>query len=253
MGGDSDTMSIFTKVEDFLVGEQNRGLLLKSTEQALIAVPIGKVTEVPGLVSKGIVAGKGLISAGVAKFSSLSLGGKTAVVVGGGVVAKSSTAQQSIANLPKTYDTFTTNVANTIDNPTIANFSQIAKDNPVVSGLAVGGLVIGAGKGAGALASLLNTSAIKSQTEVLKNAGSGLVASIPDVITSKTNTLPEVSPNNTYSVPAEQSYNANNTGVGYTNTDKLPSTRKYSKRKSQNLNTRPINIRNNIMIANKNG
>jgi len=232
-------------------GLQNLGAGAKSASVAVGATSLAKA---PAVISGIAQATKSVASKAVSSFGKASLPTQAGIVIGGTIIAKSSRAKQQLSQAPSSFNQFTTNVANAYDNPSLENISQIGKDNPIISGLAVGGAVIGAGKGAGALASLLNTSAINKQTQTIKDTALGSAIPIIGEMKQPKEKIPKESIlTSSENLPVSAGYPAPNTGVGYTNTEKSITKTKTKKRKTQNLNTRPINIRNNIMIANKNG
>jgi hypothetical protein len=119
-----------------------------------------------------ISASKPVVSAVGTEFGKLSTGAKifTAVAVPMSVmtVAKSSTLQSSLINAPSKINTFTSNVANVIDNPSLSSAKQLLKDNPVLTSAVVlaGAATVGGGLGllANTVATGLNTQSTNKNT-----------------------------------------------------------------------------------------
>ena len=178
--------STYNKVETFLVGSENKGLIAKSTSQAAIAVSAPIIVS-SGLVSTVASAAKVAVNPIISSLSKSYTNafatkpikttiGTVATGLVGVTVAKSSTAKQAILKLPSSANTLTTNVAQFIDDPSTETGIKILEDNPVLSGALIGLGALSAGKGLiSATTSLLNTSAIREQTNTIKGSkGSGV-------------------------------------------------------------------------------
>ena len=141
----------------------------------------------------GVKAVGGVVSA---EFSKLSLGAKAVTVVSTPVVASallsSSTLRSSVASTPSALVNFGSNIGNLADNPSISNLTKIAKDNPLISGLAVAtGLVAtgGAVRGvAGIIAIAQNTSAIKESNKMAEKVVESAVPLTPSITSSPVGT-----------------------------------------------------------------
>jgi hypothetical protein len=91
--------------------------------------------------------------------------------VGGLVVAKSTTAKQSIANLPSSVDIFTTNTAKFIDNPTLETAKTIGQESPILTGAILAGTALVVGKAAsGIISGVSNTIATNKNTAAIENS-----------------------------------------------------------------------------------
>jgi len=237
--------------------------LKQAVGAASIAVPVVKATELPSLVAKGITLAKGAVGA-------IATGAKTTIqanpikstaigIAGAGYVASNPYgAVKDVATGTNKLVGGLYNVGGNIrelqDNPTLANASKVFTENPLI---VTAGAVSAGALGYYGLKAAQGFSSIETGTKDTSEFISKVKDTMPTLPTN-IDTLP-VSPlspqggNNSSMLPTGGAYPAPNTDVGYTNVDKLPSKSRTYKRKTQNLNIRPINIRNNIMIANKNG
>jgi len=229
-------------------GLQNLSAGLKT---AAVAVPLTKAAEIPGLAAKAVVAAKGVAASVGSSIGNYVKSNPIKSIAGGAVVTGAVVANPKIATsapsktIEGLYNTGY-NIGQFTKNPTTDSFGKIYADNPIIAGgLTAAGLYT-VGKGAGAIgASLLNTGAIKEQTDALKSS------TPTNMLMPAGTTTPQ---STSTSVPALAAYPSPETGLTSYQIKSDNAVKKYKPRKkTQNLNTRPINIRNNIMIANKNG
>jgi len=245
------------------------------TKQAIgsasVAIPLTKATELPGVVAKVVTASKGAVGAVASSVGNVVKANpiKSAVggLVGAGYVANTG-VKQSASDIAKgggALVNFGGNLGEIRKNPTWSNVLTTAKENPVISAGVVGLAGYGLTKGGLYAYDTLKDkttdtftggmSKLEDNPEYKKWASDMVALGEKEGTKSKDTTpqsLPEtgMSPNNS-PIPAGASYPADNTGVGYM-TDK-PQKKYTPRKKTKDLNNRPINIRNNIMIANKNG
>jgi len=120
----------------------------------------------------GALATKGVVSA-VGGISLKTVGKVALTEVAGSTISKSPTLQNQVVQLPNAVDQFTSNIANTIETPTLENGLRILKDNPFLSATAITALLVSLGYSASLIASILstraNTNAVKENTEQNKN------------------------------------------------------------------------------------
>lgn len=95
--------------------------------------------------------------------------GGGAVILGGSILASSSKARESVVKAPGEIAQFGTNIGIAIDNPSVENIGNIAKDSPILTGLALAGAALVVSKAAGTIATAANTKAIKDSNDILKN------------------------------------------------------------------------------------
>lgn len=183
-------------------------------------------------------------------------------ITGIAVTAKSSKLSQQVENLPSNFDTFTTNTANAIDNPSLQSFGKIYKDSPIISGgLTLAGLGLIGSSVSGTVSTIMNTAAVKKNTDVMLNTGGDVVkALIPspsDTATKDTATVksPQLLGNNMPSSTPQQAAMLPTNGSIVPSTksyNTVTSSRKHSK-KSKHLNISPVNVRiyNNFVAGNR--
>lgn len=164
-------------------------------------------------ISAGVVAG-GMALSGVtapASFSSgvSSLGAvavanpkvSLAAAVIAPVVLKSEKGREAVLDAPGSYNTFTSNVAGLIDNPSLEQAKKTFKDDPLLSSAAGAAIAIGAGVGIGGIASTLatmqNTASIKenTQTALESSIGSSIPSTKSAISQSSKALIPETSSN----------------------------------------------------------
>lgn len=206
------------------------------------------------LTTAALITPINTIGAVKAGFTALSSGGKVAAVVGGvagvGAVASNPKLLSKAGEIPTKITSLGSDVGTATLNPTKENLLAIYKNQPIIAGgLTAAGLGL-IGKGlVGAGASVSNTLAIKEQTEAYKDYTAGLEQAAAG-LNPQNNQSPLY-----YSagdpVAASRSYPEAATGlVSYS--DKPPVVARMKKRKSKTIYRSPINIRNNILIANRN-
>jgi len=142
------------------------------------------------------------------------------------------------------------NIGKFTEEPSVSSALDIYKQNPFIAGgLTAAGLGLSAAAIAPTISSISQTQAIREQTAAITSATSGLTSGSDlgsGLINDKAiTTLPYVPP-----LAASSTYPDPNTQLtSYTNRE--PTT--YKKRKkSKTINRSAINIRNNILIANRN-
>lgn len=251
-------MAIFTNKFFSKAGQKERlsniGATLKAsltgkgvqanTKNANLNKLLSKAASNP-LTTAGIIAGaknpKALTGALRSGFSSLS-GTAKAVTIAGGVAGTSllltsSKARSSLSNPEQSLKQFGSNTGALIDKPSLENAKVLFKGNPILTS----GVIIGAGYVAGrgvtsAVTSLINTQAVKENTEILQ---SGLIPSgsttAGDIISSK-DTTSSLSPNSQLT-PFETAKTSNY------NASPSRKRKKYSKIKAkpENINIRVYN------------
>jgi len=226
-------------------GLQNLGAGLKSAVAVTGISTASKVPAVTSAVSKGVTTTAKAIGGSVSTFVKANpIKSSVGALIGAGVVAGNPRGTtKAIAQTPNALFNVGKNVGEFTAEPTWQKAQAIYKENPIIAGgLTAGGLYV-AGKGiSSGITSLINTSAIREQTETIKTQTPQIM--VPSIGTTTPQSISD-------NVPAMASYPAESTGVGYL-TEK-PQKKYVARKKTQNLNTRPIHIRNNIMIANKNG
>lgn len=180
------------------------------------------------------------IKAGGALFSSLPTGGKVAVGIATPIVISASlsnpTLIKSTAELPKT-------VSQLGGISSWNDLKDFGKAHPVVStGVIIGGgVAIGSGV-SGLIASAINTSAIKENTQATINNFKETMPQITNTPIQKSNVGGTETPLTTPTLP--QSVQT----VGYKNTNAVSK----PKAKRKTLYRSPINVTNRINIFNKN-
>ena len=156
--------------------QSNTGVkVLDNALSATASRPFSTAGVVAGVINPtGAIASVKAVGGVVAsEFSKLSLGAKAVAVVSTPVVASavvsSPKLRSSIAAAPSSLSNFGANIGGLVENPSIENLTKIAKDNPVLTGLAgaTGLVAIGAaGRGvAGIIATSQNTKALKESTQ----------------------------------------------------------------------------------------
>jgi hypothetical protein len=215
-------------------------------------------TALVGAAAVNPSAAIGTVKAG---FSSLNPTAKVislaAVPVVIGAVASNPKIVLRAGELPASGGNIGSNIGTYTKNPTFENAANIFKDNPflVSAGLIGGGLVVG--KGISSIgASIANTAAVRENTQLT----SQVLSNADSLLTKKQDSAGSI-----IALPAQSSYTTPfEEQKAYTNDETaaqpdivapVTTTKKtyIARRKSKNINTRPITVRNNILIANKNG
>jgi len=109
----------------------------------------------------GVAAGAGIKATAVAVGKTIIANPGKSLAAGAGVslLAQSSRSREALEEAPSSFVDFTGNIGKFIDDPSFSTAANIAKENPVITGLAVTGAALVAGKvviPALATASLLN-------------------------------------------------------------------------------------------------
>jgi len=184
--------------------------------------------------AKNPTALKGAIKSGVG-----SLSGKTKAITGAGIIAggsiliSSPKARQTLSNPEQSLKQFGRNTGTLIENPTLQNAQALFKGNPILTSGAILGTGLIAGKGlTSAYTSLVNTRAVKENTEILKSNLPTNSLTPGDIIKSSEQKAP---------TPSELS--------PFETTSKTPNPRN-KRRKSSKTKAKPQNI--NIRVYNNN-
>jgi hypothetical protein len=139
---------------------------------AIIGVTAPIVSSLPVVQSAVISAASAVGSFASNVFKSLTpiqqVGGIAAATVAVPAVISSTKLQQTVIKAPSALVNFGSNIGKAIDNPTLENITNIAKENPIVTSLAgiatvaaVGG---GIGLAANTISTMTNTAATKKNT-----------------------------------------------------------------------------------------
>jgi len=259
-------MSIFTKVEDFLVGSENRGLLKKSAGQALLAGTavsnVGKVaiSKVAPLVGKAAGKVKDVYLQKLAQKPIVV--GAASLVAGGYVASNPKGAVSDLNTIPKNLSNFGSNIRNIRDNPSKENIVKTFEENPLISTAVVGATGYVAARGAGLL---LNSFDNMGKSGINNEDTSGYLDQFKKEIPNNFNiptksdipTIPEYkSEKQTSQDLTPPMYSGTplpvpeKNLVSYGNKE-VSTTRK--KKKTKTLYTSPFRVTNRINIFNKNG
>ena len=154
------------------------GVKAKSTSEQLSTTTAGKV-----LGSAIAATGAGLLVATGTAGKVASVAIKTpiksaAIVLGTATILQSEKLTKAVTDLPKQTATLSTNVADLIDNPSIANAEKAIKESPIAAAVIGAGLAATIGGGIGLVA---NTLATKENTA----ATLGSVAASPTTSNSQ--------------------------------------------------------------------
>jgi len=134
---------------------------------------IAKNTAIAGLTiaGAGTQTGKKILSSLVPTTAKGAIITGGATIVGANVLKSSERARSAVVSAPSSIASFSQNVGNIIDDPSIQNVKQTIKDNPVLSIGTVGAVVGGVGYAlAPVIASTRQTEAIQEQTEALQSS-----------------------------------------------------------------------------------
>ena len=162
------------------------GGAIVGTAAALIAAPAllgtasARLATGKALQSGAISAGKGAVTLAKTFPKTTALTAFTAPIV-----LTSQKGRSAIIDAPSSYNDFRINTAAFIDNPSLDAGKKVFEDSPVLSTGVVGGILLAAGVGLGAAASVgatyLNTQELKDNTNAMKGT---LNAIFPTSMTS---------------------------------------------------------------------
>jgi hypothetical protein len=125
---------------------------------------------------------------------SLVIGASVPVVVS--AVSSSKTLQKEIVESPQSLVNFGKNVGEFVDNPSPEKAKEIVTENPIVSGITAGGIILGLAGGATSFMSYLstkeNTKAVKENTQIMQTPAEDLTKSVKDLETNIDKKLIEI-------------------------------------------------------------
>jgi len=133
------------------------------------------ITKSAGIAGSALVVAVGTSKTGVSVAKSLipkSTAGKVIAIASApvvvGALSSSPKASTALVNAPSSLVNFGSNVGKVLENPTLSNVQQTIKENPLISGAVVTTGLIATGGAIKAVTNVLQTQAVRENTQAIK-------------------------------------------------------------------------------------